>query len=95
MKLYRIYTEDKNRAAIKAACDVALPGYTIISAIGLWHGVEESSLIIEYIDFGDLLLGHQRDIQEVIDTLALDIKAVNNQEAVLVTVQDVQARMLR
>ena len=94
MKLYRICTEDKNREAIKAACDVALPGYTIISAIGLWRGVEKSSLVIEYIDFGDLLLGHQRDVQEVIDTLALDIKVVNNQEAVLATVQDVQAKMV-
>jgi hypothetical protein len=68
--MYRILTENKN-------LDQILPliqDGTVYSAIGLWHGVKEKSLVIEIT--GEPL--------RVIESIAREIKVINNQEAVMI-----------
>lgn len=73
--LYRLWTEDTNRAGITLVCDLALDSYTLFTADGVWKGTHEKALCIE-VETGckpDLLL-----------QLARTIKNMNGQDAVLV-----------
>jgi len=82
MILWRIYTELKNRAEIIRYAKRVFPneGVTFYNGQGVWHGVIEQSLIIEFI-------GILNDELRV-NNLALFIKNYNEQQAILVTAQE-------
>jgi hypothetical protein len=92
MKLYRIYTEDKNRADIEELAGNFLPSCTIYQAIGLWQGSKEHSLIIEYID--TLEMARPEMAKENVHSLAVIIKKHNKQQAVLVTEQEITGQLI-
>jgi hypothetical protein len=81
MKKYRIYTENKNLEKIKELASSYLESFTIFQAGGCWKGAWEDSVVIESI--GKFLLGDVR-------RLAMEIKKMNDQEAVLITQEDVE-----
>ena len=85
MKLYRIYTEDKNRLWIEATAGNYFSGFTIIKTMGYWKGKPEKSLIIEII--AQNAYEHKANI----NCLCQDIKQFNKQESVLLTCQEVEA----
>jgi hypothetical protein len=73
--MYRIYTEDVNREAIQALADSFFDGYTLIPSVGVWAGTHEASLIVEVAT----------EARDSVHELASEIKALNHQQAVLVT----------
>jgi len=73
---FRIYTEDTNREKIEEIISKHFEGFTIFKTDGYWRLQKEKSLIIE-------ILG-ESDIVAKINSLAREIKEMNNQEAVLV-----------
>jgi hypothetical protein len=82
MKLYRIYTEDKNRENVHhALIEQGLENYTFIEAKGVFEGKSELSLIIEYI-------GSSLDWIKL-KLVTNDIKQDNQQQCVLLTSQDI------
>lgn len=75
--LYRIMTEEVNRAEIIKLADKYFDGYSTSrpdTREGHWNGQEEKSLLIEVIT----------DKKSDVMKLANDIKIMNKQEAVLV-----------
>lgn len=78
--IIRIYTEDKNRNRIHAICQEHLTGYTLIPCEGVWKGVKEQSVVIEVVDSS--LNFPRKACQKV----AREIKDVNKQESVLITI---------
>jgi hypothetical protein len=76
MVRYCIYTENKNRELIEKILDEYLDEYSIQDQIGCWKGQKEQSLKIE-------VLGTYQD--DNIKSIALHIKIVNCQQAVLIT----------
>jgi hypothetical protein len=84
MKLYRIYTERTKAlpAQIEAASKL-FPGFTLLEAQGYWQGQAEPSVIFE------IVAPEGKDTQDSIACLAMKIEQLGQQEAVLVTVQDV------
>ena len=75
--LYRIFTEDKNQAGIERIVNKYFPGFSIIKSTGFWRLQKENSLIIEVIT---------EEPAAKIDAIAREIKAENQQEAVLVQI---------
>lgn len=73
--LYRILTERKNQQGIESLASKYFDGFTVYPAIGFWQGRKEGSIILEV----ETNLGNQP-----INQLALDIKALNQQQAILV-----------
>ena len=82
--LYRILTQDVNRDGIVGYIGTYFDSYTVIPAIGFWHGFEEKSLIIE-ID---------TDNRIIVERIALWIKQTNKQEAVLVQCIDTKSKLV-
>lgn len=74
--LYRICTEDINRPGIERIVSSRFPGFTTLTAHGFWKLQKENSLIIEVVT--DVKNEHK------IKAIAGDIKALNNQESVLI-----------
>lgn len=75
MKRARIYTENKNLHNLCLIADQYFESYSVIGCGGVWHGKHEPAVIFEVIG---------ADVLEV-RAFALDVKAYNRQEAVLVT----------
>jgi len=73
--LYRIFTERKNEEEIEKIVSKYYEGFTLIKSEGFWRLIKENSLIIEIVT---------EDSDKLINDLAKEIKAANNQEAVLV-----------
>ena len=88
MKLYRIYTENLQRIKIEAEANKLLESYTILTGTGYWRGANEDILVIECIA-GESTMEYIK-----IKQLARTIKALNKQDAVLVTSQDVDSWMV-
>lgn len=86
MKLYRIYTEDKNRDKIEKAANHMLGDYTLIQGMGYWKGSKENTIIIEQIS--------RSDWAAPMTFLAKAIKELNHQEAVLLTWQEIDSRLI-
>lgn len=89
MKLYRLYTEDKNESELRRILDSGLTGYTIIKAQGVWQRVAENSLIIEYIG--------KPEEQYRVETAAMMINELNDQQAVFMTfmtVSDIESVLI-
>lgn len=78
-KLYRIYTEEKNRAEVEAVTGDYFPGFTVFTGIGYYKGNKEFSMVIEIIGNDT-----KKDFEKIV-TLAEYIKTVNCQESVLIT----------
>jgi hypothetical protein len=75
LTMYRIITEDKNEQETKTILDTYAPnGYTVTKSFGTWKGLTEPSLVIDFVG----LKSH------IVYAIAERIKAVNNQDAVLV-----------
>jgi hypothetical protein len=73
--LYRICTEDKNRAQVMHLADTYFPeGFTLLESTGIWHGAAELALVLEVVT----------DDLDAVTALAQDIRRVNEQEAVLI-----------
>lgn len=88
IKAYRIMTEDKNRPELTALVTSRFDCFTIYHGVGYWRGNAEGSLTIEIIDVrGDISY-------EQIASLAKSIKRLNKQEAVLVTVSELQGELI-
>ncbi len=75
--LYRIFTEDRNRRAVRRIVSAEFDGFTIIPSQGSWKGRLEKSLVIE-------IIGNR--IMSKIKKLAQKIKKANEQESVLIEV---------
>lgn len=84
---YTIHTENKNLKSIKNLLDMLCVGlgYTLVPCEGRWKGKREKSLKIEIIS--------QNELHELIPRIAIGIRDLNNQDAVLVTVQNVEAEL--
>ena len=73
--LYRIFTERKNEAEIEKIVSKYYEGFTLVKSEGFWRLQKENSLIIEIVT---------EDSDKLISNLAKEIKANNNQQAVLI-----------
>ena len=87
MKLYRIYTEKKSLDKIRNLLNVCFECYTIIEGQGTWKSKREASLIIELLLNGDV---NEKRVYAVADS----IKVLNKQEAVLITSQEIETRLI-
>ena len=89
----RIYTEARDVEGIKAMVGVAFDGYTIFDATGVWEGQEEQSVVIEILclePFSSL----QESFRRLVHSTAAAIKKVNQQEAVLVTFEEIEGELI-
>ena len=73
--MFRIYTEDLDRAGIERIVSARFEGFTEISAIGFWQGQRENSLVIE-ISTSDA---------DKVNEIAESIRVFNHQTSVMVT----------
>ena len=80
--VYRIYTENKNKADVVKLVSEQFEGFTVIEAEGYWRGQPEASLIIEIVGATPRLANEQ---DSIISALAQRIRDHNKQETVLVT----------
>lgn len=87
-KLYRIYTEDKNEQLIIELCNEYFDAYTLYYTVGYWKGKRELSLVIEIIT-EDMPQKYGK-----VQGLANEIKILNNQEAVLITEQEILCELI-
>jgi len=87
MKTYRIYTEDKNRECIIALTVKKFDSFTVYNAQGYWKGQAEDSLVIEIID-------EDKDIRYRVNTLAYEIKILNQQEGVLIQIVNCETELI-
>lgn len=83
---YRVYTENKNVRVVKHFADQIADGYTVLDADGVWKKQHEKSLVIEFIGAKQLAV-------EIVK-FARKIKAINLQEAVLVTSESIQGGLI-
>ena len=87
MNRVRIYTEDKNALSVNRIIGEHFNSYTVFPATGVWHGVSETSIIIEILTSCDICT-----TREKIASICQAIKKHNKQEAVLYTIeQDILA----
>ena len=77
--LFRLYTEDRPNLADLVSRYFA--GATILHAVGIWYRQTEESVVIE-------IIGHAADGPSVL-RLHDDIRSINQQDCVIVTVQSV------
>lgn len=80
MKRIRIYTEDINREGIEELADSFFGGYSVYETDGVWKGQHEKSLVIEVI-IDNPFPAH---------IFAGEIKRLNHQDSVLVTVEEIE-----
>ena len=83
MKLFRIYTENKNMArVVELASEVFAEGFSIFTGQGYWAGSTEPCLIVE------IVAAQNQGVLVV--ALADLIKTENSQQCVMVTWSDVE-----
>jgi hypothetical protein len=87
MKLYRIYTENKNLNKVRNLLNVCFECYTIIDGQGTWKSKGEKSIIVELILNGEV---NEKRVYAVAES----IKTINKQEAVLITAHEVETRLI-
>lgn len=85
MELYRIYTENKNLKGIRKILDSKLEGYTIFKGLGIWQRIKEKSLTVEIVSEKSF---------NVFEEIATRIKILNHQQAVLVTVSEIESKLI-
>ena len=67
-------------------CEVPLEGYTLIKAQGVWNGEREDTTILRVISYGNDL--------EIVRAIGRAYKTRFGQEAVYLTVTDVEGELL-
>lgn len=87
MKVYRLYTENKNRDWIEGLADRHLTSYTLYVASGRFEGKSEPSIIIEVISDSDAM-------PVVMKALAARIKYLNEQQEVWITSHDIDVSII-
>jgi len=87
MKVYRIYTQNSKLKWLKSVLDELFDGYTLIKAEGYWRKQREKSLIIEVIT---IELDHA--MQHKLDKLVKMLHGYGEQECVLITKQEIDAK---
>ena len=87
MKVYRIYTEDKNFKKIVKETSARVSGVTFFHGVGLYNNEQEKSLVIEIVSTPD----NEKTLENTVKDLAHAIKVLNWQWSVLITVQEVQS----
>ena len=83
--IYRIYTEDVNREGIESLLQEYFKGYTLIPTVGYWEGSKEAGLVIEIINGVDIFEVYK---------IAREIKRLNRQKEVLLTIQEIQTVLI-
>lgn len=83
--IIRICTEDKNHERVRDLCAKRFDAFTILHGMGCWKGHLEPSLTIEIavLDNDPNIISVQRE-QHHAHQLAIEIKKLNEQEAVLI-----------
>lgn len=86
MKVYRIYTENTQRARKQIMDTVSheFDGFTVFDAVGYWNGIPEKSMVIE------IIAGGSNQVKDTVRALAWRIREIGGQECVMMTVQDVE-----
>lgn len=84
MKIYKVYTENKNRKFIEKLFNEEFSGFTIYEAIGYWQGHKEKSLVIEIISSSSAA-------PVKLAKIAKAICGYNEQDTVLVSEQEIDA----
>lgn len=79
--MYRILTENKNRALVEAAVGSVFDGFTVYEGAGYWKGEREPCLIIEVANPIPEL---KNTMRQMVEGVAEQIKRINAQEAVLI-----------
>lgn len=83
MKLFRIYTENKNMArVVELASDIFAEGFSVFTGQGYWAGSTEPCLILE--------VAAEEEQRPIVLALADSIKVENKQQCVMVTSADVK-----
>ena len=88
MYLYRVYTENKQYEDVVKLADSYFPSFTVYKAEGTFQGQREHALIIEIIDASASII-------EMVNGFAWDLKKLTNQDTVLVTYQEIEAKEMR
>lgn len=86
MKLYRIYTENKNYDEVMEIASKSFKGFTVMKAEGYWRGIPEHGLVIE-------ILADESEADNV-TVVAYNIKKFNAQESVLVTESTIEHKFI-
>lgn len=96
MKQYKIYLGLTSQDGVKLDYDKAvkavkelmqksgLSGATCYAADGVWQSEQEKSLVAEFIQ------GDSEHMQDAVTTIAKYLKAIYNQQSVLITSQDIE-----
>lgn len=84
MYCYTIYTENKNRAELESLLAQYFSGFTITVGKGYWQGIAEPRLIITYCG--------TEEAYYLVGKVAEEIKRINQQESVIITVHGVEVR---
>lgn len=79
MTRYTIYTENKNREELENLLAQYLSSFTILAGKGVYRGQAEPCLVITYIGADG--------VKGLFESIARDIKQVNEQDSVLVTIE--------
>jgi len=90
MKRFKIYTENKNTRELIELVKSELEAATIYFATGIWQGSTEESMVIEYITSevdAEIMRRRLRRLME-------KIKIMNRQEAVMLTIENVQVEFV-
>jgi hypothetical protein len=83
MKLFRIYTENKNMArVVELAFETFAEGFSVFTGQGYWAGVSEPGLVLEIVV--------EEEQRPLVLALADSIKIGNRQQCVMVTSADVE-----
>lgn len=88
MKVYRIYTEQKNLKWICQVVSEKFPGFTVYKTVGYWQGKPEKSVMIE------IIAGNMDGAEYYIRQLCLKIKGYNCQAEVLYTKQELRSEIM-
>lgn len=86
MKLFRICTENTNRAAVEQLAKEYFDAFTLIDGKGFWRGIPESALVIEVM-LEASYAGRVRRFAE-------KLRALNDQECVLVQTIELEAEFV-
>lgn len=85
MKLYKIYTENKNRHELEKCIYRYFDCFTITQAAGHWLGHHEHSVII------DIVTNKESEVYDMV----WDIRKLLNQESVLVVAVPCESKLVK
>ena len=80
MKLYKIYTERKNKRFLLRLFSESFPGFTVYKATGYWQGTFEKTLVFE-------IMTDDLSADCKLSKICKQICGYNKQNTILVTIQ--------